>query len=270
MIGEGMFYKAHPVPSFAMGRATFLSLRPLQAPSNLIWDTSRDGEWSYPGAGPGRISTSTLYIPPPPSPCLSSAASLPAAPGASLNSSQLHIASGAPLLQQIPLGHGKAHTPSSSPREIPNIPAGSMGVFFPAIPGSSRKDQRLTVGGGARPPPGWGFPVFPRGAGKRSPGIRNGRGRPGRAVPRSLVQLTAAAAFKFCSSCGGRKQEAPELLARASRAHPRPRTRLRRLTLGMALFPHPAETRSIPTPMSRQGVAGDARSHVASHFSSYS
>lgn len=46
----------------------------------------------------------------------------------------------------------------------------------------------------------------------------NGRGR---AVPRSLVQLTAAAAFKFCSS-RRRKQEAPELLARASLAHPRP------------------------------------------------
>lgn len=89
--------------------------------------------------------------------------------------------------------------------------------------------------------------------GSAAPGIRNGCGRLGRAVPRSLVQLTAAAAFKFCSSCGGRKQEAPKLLARASRAHPCPRTRLPRQTLGMVRSPHPAEIGSIPTPRSWQG-----------------
>lgn len=117
----------------------------------------------HQGESPHSPSTSHL-----PLPCLSSSASLPAAPGASLNSSQLHIASRAPLLQQIPPGRGEAHTPSSSPREIPNIPAGSMGFFSPTIPGSSRREQRLTVGGGAAPGPG--VPGVPSGAGKRSPG----------------------------------------------------------------------------------------------------
>lgn len=130
-----------------------------------------------------------LHIPPPPSPCPSSAASLPAAAGASLNSSQ-----------QIPAGRG-------TPRQIPNLPAASMECFFsPRNSWQQAKGARPYRGRCVRASPVPGVPGVP-GRSREAPRRgRNGRGRPGRAVPRSLVQLTAAAAFKFWSE-GNRKPQ---------------------------------------------------------------
>lgn len=213
---SGKDLKAHPGPPPAMGRTTFPSPRLLHAPSHLAWDTARDGEWSYPGAGPGRTSTRILHIPPPPSPCLSSAASLSAAPAASLSSSQLHTASRAPPAD--PSGTRQSAHPEQQPARNPKRSRLFRGFFSPQFLAAAEGSGALpwVAGPGRRRAGGSRYShVEP---GSAAPGIRNGRGRPGRAVPRSLVQLTAAAAFKFCSSCG-RKQEAPELIARASRAH---------------------------------------------------
>lgn len=170
MIGVRMFRKAHPVPPLAMGKATVPSSR--FAPSPV-----QPGLVQFQGWGmelSGCRTRENLHIHPP---YLTSPFSVPEQRCFPPCSSRCipkflaapHRLQGSPPPAD-PSGTRQSAHPEQQPARNPKRSRRFHGVFFPATPDSSRREQRLTVSGRAGPAPGRGFPVFPRGAGKRSPG----------------------------------------------------------------------------------------------------